>query len=369
MLLINSSRISGDVAEIIQSLTSLLEDIGVQARWEVMEGSETFYQATRQLQDILQGQNLRLPDASMDSYLECNRANAERINFDADMVVTHDLHPLPLIENAPTDIRWIWRCHLDISHPQRKAWAQIRPYIIKYDAAIFSLPQFAHALPVPQFLMLPSIDPLSEKNRELRQEEIDKVLDSFGIPRDKPILLQVSKFERLKDPVGVISAFRLIQSHHECRLVLAGTHFPDDPESMSILDEVREAAGKDPHIHVLLLEPDSHLEINALQRSATIVIQKSIREGFGLTIAEAMWKGKPVIGSETGGITQQVESGQTGYVVNSIEGTAFYARYLLNNPGVADAMGRRGRDRAREKFLLTRHLGDYLGLMVLMSSR
>ena len=366
MLHVNSSRTEGGVAEILQNLVPLLLDLGIRARWEVIQGPESASLAMQCLYHGLQGHEVKASDTMMDAYLDFIRANARTLDLSADVVMTHDSVPLPLIEEAPTDSRWIWRCHLDVSHPTRKIWAFVRPYVVKYDAAVFSIPQFAHPLPIPQYLVYPSIDPLSDKNRELDPEETERTLGQLGVPRDKPILLQVSRFKRVKDPLGVVAAYRLIKTHQDCRLVLAGGIPQEDPDGQRVFDEVQEAAGKDPDIHVLSLKPGSDLEINALQRSATIVIQKSTSKGFGLTIAEGMWKGKPVIAGETAGITRQVTFGQTGYTVNSVEGTAFYARYLLNNPAVAEEMGHRAREFARQHFLITRHVGDYLALMSLM---
>ncbi|MFQ5991096.1 MAG: glycosyltransferase [Nitrospiraceae bacterium] len=366
MLHVNSSRTEGGVAEILQNLVPLLLDLGIRARWEVIQGPESASQAMQCLYHGLQGHEVKASDTMMDTYLDFMRANARTLDLSADVVMTHDSVPLALIEEAPTDSRWIWRCHLDVSHPTRKIWGFVRPYVVKYDAAVFSIPQFAHPLPIPQYLVYPSIDPLSDKNHELNPEETERTLDQLGVPRDKPILLQVSRFKRFKDPLGVVAAYRLIKTHQDCRLVLAGGIPQEDPDGQKVFDEVQEAAGKDPDIHVLSLKPGSDLEINALQRSATIVIQKSTSKGFGLTIAEGMWKGKPVIAGETAGITRQVTFGQTGYTVNSVEGTAFYARYLLNNPAVAEEMGHRAREFARQHFLITRHVGDYLALMSLL---
>jgi trehalose synthase len=366
VLHVTSSR-TGGAAEILRSMIPLLLELGLSVRWEVMEGSEQFYQATRSLYDGLQGQDVRVQNELVEAYLDCNRLNADRLNLGSDLVMTHDPHPLALIDYAPADSRWIWRCYLDVSHPHRRVWSFLRPYVVKYDAAVFSLPQFAQPLPVPQFLIYPSIDPLSEKNRELSSEEIIRVLEKLQVPRDKPLLLQVSRFNRFKDPLGVIAAYRLVKNYHDCRLVLAGGVPPDDPEDLALVDKVRDAVGTDPDVHVLVLDPGSDLEINALQRAATVVIQQSTREGFGITVTEAMWKGKPVIGSETGGILRQVVFGQTGYTVNSIEGTAFYARYLLNNPALVEEMGRRAKERARQLYLITGHVADYLGLLSLMS--
>jgi len=366
MLHVNSTRSGGGVAEILQNLIPLLLELDVQARWEVMEGTSPFYQATQRFHDGLQGEEVKLTDDLVDAYQECARANAHSLDLAADVVMAHDIHPLALIDEAPADSRWIWRCHLDASRPQRKAWAFVRQYVAKYDAAVYSLPQFTQPLSLPQFLIHPSIDPLSDKNRDLAPDEVDRILQKLGIPRDKPILLQVSRFNRSKDPVGLVKAYRLVKTHHDCRLVLAGGIPSDDPDGQTALNEVREAAGTDPDIHILLLSQGSDLEINALQRAATVILQKSIREGFGITVAEGMWKGKPVIGGETGGIPLQISFGHTGYTVNSVEGMAFYTRYLLNNQEVAEEMGRLGRERVRQHFLITRHLGDYLALLILM---
>jgi trehalose synthase len=235
--------------------------------------------------------------------------------------------------------------------------------VAKYDAAIFSLPRFAQRLPIPQYLIYPSIDPLSDKNRELSEMEQARILSRLNLSTEKPILLQVSRFDRFKDPLGVIQAYHLVKKHHDIQLVLAGGGATDDPEGEAVLSEVREAARDDPDIHILLLPPDANLEINALQRAATIVLQKSLREGFGLTVAEAMWKGKPVIGGFAGGITVQLVYGLTGFTVNSVEGAAFRIHYLLENPEVMTKMGEDAREFVRQNFLITRHLGDWLALM------
>jgi trehalose synthase len=235
--------------------------------------------------------------------------------------------------------------------------------VINYDAAVFSLPRFAQRLPIPQFLIYPAIDPLSDKNRDLSAQEQSQILSRLNVPTDKPMLLQVSRFDRFKDPLGVIQAYRLVKKHHDLQLVLAGGGATDDPEGETVLSEVREAARDDPDIHILLLPPDANLEINALQRAATIVLQKSLREGFGLTVAEAMWKGKPVIGGSAGGITAQLVYGVTGFTVNSVEGAAFRIHHLLDNPEVMTKIGENGKEYVRQNFLITRHLGDWLALM------
>jgi trehalose synthase len=363
ILHVNSTRVGGGVAEILRSLVPLLADIGVEARWEVITGTEDFFAVTKAFHNALQGAEQDLSPAMLEVYREINRRNARQIPLEADYVVIHDPQPAALILHKPGAGRWIWRCHIDISHPQRKVWNFLRQFVVQYDGAIFSLPRFAQRLPIPQFLIYPSIDPLSEKNRDLSPEEQEQALDRLRIPRDKPILLQVSRFDRFKDPVGVIRAYRLVKKHHDVRLILAGGGATDDPEGEKVLAEVREAAQSDPDILILLLPPDANLEINALQRAATIVLQKSLREGFGLTVAEAMWKGKPVIGGFAGGITVQLVYGVTGFTVNSPEGAAFRIHYLLDNPDLMAKVGEDGREFVRRNFLITRHLGDYLALM------
>ncbi len=363
ILHVNSTRMGGGVAEILRSLVPLIQDIGVEARWEVITGTEDFFAVTKAFHNSLQGQEQDLSPAMLDTYGEINRKNARGLDLNADYVIIHDPQPAALILHKPATGRWIWRCHIDISHPQRKVWNFLRPYVVQYDGAIFSLPRFAQRLPIPQFLIYPSIDPLSDKNRDLSPEEQEKVLDRLKIPRDKPILLQVSRFDRFKDPLGVIQAYRLVKKHHDVRLILAGGGAMDDPEGEKVLAEVREAARNDPDTLILLLPPDANVEINALQRTATIVMQKSLREGFGLTVAEAMWKGKPVIGGFAGGITVQLVYGVTGFTVHSAEGTAFRIHQLLDNPDILAKMGEDAREYVRRNFLITRHLGDYLALM------
>ena len=360
---VNSTKLGGGVAEILRSLVPLLQSVGLDAQWEVITGNEEFFSTTKAFHNALQGQEQKIPPAMLQNYLEVNRENAKHLSLGADFVVIHDPQPAALIESRPPQGKWIWRCHIDVSQPQRKVWDFLRQFVVNYDATIFSLPRFAQRLPIPQFLIYPSIDPLSDKNRDLTPEAQQGILRRLKVSPDKPMLLQVSRFDRFKDPLGVIQAYRLVKKHHDLQLVLAGGGATDDPEGEIVLEEVRRAAQDDPDIHVLLLPPDAHLEINALQRAAAIVLQKSLREGFGLTVAEAMWKGKPVIGGFTGGITVQLVYGVTGFTVNSVEGTAFRIHHLLDNPEVMTKMGQDAREFVRRNFLITRHLGDYLALM------
>lgn len=365
---VNAVRYGGGMAEILRRVVPMMKALGVDARWEVLAGDQEFFCITKQLASALQGQEEILTEQLEQIYLKITQRNAQTLNLEADLVMIHDPPPVALIEHRKGGT-WIWRCYLDLARPQQHSWSFLRRFVVRYDAAVFSLPGFAHRLPITKFLIYPSIDPLSEKNRELSRVEINQVLARLGIPRDKPILLQLARYERFKDPLGAIKVYRLIKKHHDCRLILAGAGVMHDPEGEAVLAEVQELAGGDPDIHVLQLPPEADFEINALQRAATIVLQKSIKEGFGVAVSEAMWKGKPVIGSKAGGIAAQIVDGVTGYTVHSVEGAAFRARYLLNNPGVIQRMGGAAREHVRRNFLITRHLIDYLTLVKLFANR
>ncbi len=360
---VNSTRYGGGVAEMLHRLLPLFENLGLNVRWEVIEGYPEFYQVTKSFHNALQGQLQIITDEMYDAYVKCNRKNARSLDLKADMVVIHDPQPAAMIPKNRRSSKWVWRCHIDASRPQRKVWNFLRNYVSLYDGAIFSLPDFAQKLSIPQFLIYPSIDPLADKNRDLSNKEIDTVIKKYDLPTDKPMILQVSRFDRFKDPIGVIQAYQMVKKHNDCCLVLAGGGAADDPEGLQVLNEVKDVASHDSDLYILDLPPDSNIEINALQRAAAVVLQKSIKEGFGLTVAEAMWKAKPVIGGFVGGITVQVVYGQTGYTVHSIEGCAHRIRYFLNNPLIAQEMGQRAKEYTRRNFLITRHVCDYLALM------
>lgn len=366
---INSTRSGGGVAEILSRAVPLLNQLGLETRWEVIQGDPDFFEVTKSFHNGLQGQDVRISPPLLDHYKDVNRENARKFDWEADFVLVHDPQPAWLINEMRSQAQhWIWRCHIDASRPNIKVWKFLRDIVSQYDASVFSMAQFAQNLPHPQYLIRPSIDPLSEKNRELTPEEIQKVMDRLEIERDKPIVLQVSRFDSFKDPLGVIQAFRMVRKHTPCKLVLAGGEATDDPEGPQILAEVMEAARGEPDIHVLLLSPDAHHEINALQRAADIILQKSTREGFGLTVTEAMWKGKPVIGGAVGGIVLQLRDYNTGFLVNSPEGCAFRIRYLLHRPEMAKRMGKLAQEFARQHFLITRTLRDYLTLLSLLEN-
>lgn len=366
---VNSTRSGGGVAEILTNLVPLKRELGFGARWEVISGDGEFYQCTKGFHNGLQGNRVELPAALRRAYEDTNAQNAEELRAvleDADFVFIHDPQPAPLLRHFPQRRgKWVWRCHIDLSHPHRPAWKYLRDFVNGYDASIFSLADFAQPLPHPVYLIPPSIDPLAEKNMELEATEIDAVCAHYHIDRTRPLMLQVSRFDRFKDPVGVIHAYRLAKSFIPgLQLVLAGGGASDDPEGDVVLAEVRLAAQDDPDVHVLLLPADAHRTINALQRAADFVLQKSLREGFGLTVTEAMWKAKPVIGGDTGGIRLQVVNHHTGFLVSTPEGAALRIRYLLHHHERLLEMGNKAREFVRQSFLLTRHLREYLTLMV-----
>jgi trehalose synthase len=356
---INSTRVGGGVAEILQQMIPVFKELGIDVRWEVIEGDPAFFDITKKVHNSLQGNPERITEKMWQYHYEMNKKNAKNLNLDADAVIIHDPQPAPLIEFKKGGL-WIWRCHIDMSNPQMQVWNSLSRYIEKYDATIFSVAKFARAMPIDKFIITPSIDPVSEKNRELTDGEIQETLDKFQIHLDKPIILQVSRFDRFKDPVGVIQAFRIIKKYNDCLLILAGSPAIDDPEGDTVLKEVKEYAANDPDVCILLLPPFSDKDINALQRIATVVLQKSVKEGFGLTVSEAMWKGKPVIGGAVGGIPLQIIHGVTGFLVHSIEGAAFRIRQLLNNPKLAEEMGEKAKEYIRNNFLITRQMRDYL---------
>ena len=366
---VNSTRKGGGVAEILAKLVPLKKELGIDVSWEVIKGNADFFKCTKGFHNALQGNKVEIPKSLLKNYEQINRQNSEELRGkleEADLVFIHDPQPAPLLGYCPNRRgKWIWRCHIDASRPYRPVWKYLRGFVSGYDASVFSLAAFAQPLPHVEYLIAPSIDPLSEKNVELDQSEVESVVSGFGIDTGRPVMTQVSRFDIFKDPVGVIRAYRLTKKFiPTLQLILAGGEATDDPEALTVLDEVRTAANDDPDIHILLLPADAHRSINAIQRASDIVLQKSLKEGFGLTVTEAMWKGKPVIGGDTGGIRIQVVNHQTGFLVNTPEGAALRARYLLFNRDLLQEMGEKGRNFVRENFLLTRHLREYLTLMV-----
>jgi trehalose synthase len=367
---VNSTASGGGVAEILHRLVPLQRGLGLDAHWLVLDADGAFFNTTKKVHNALQGFEETITDSEWSHYLEVNRSNlaqAEATLRRADFVIVHDPQPAALLSLIGRRAgRWTWRCHIDLSNPQRSVWRRLRQLVEPFDASIFSLAAFARSLPHPQVTIPPAIDPLTAKNQPLGEDGVDEICRRLGVPRDLPVFVQISRFDRFKDPLGVIAAFRLLRRHRAARLVLAGGSATDDPEGQTVLEAVRAQVGEDPDILVLELPPDANVEVNALQRAATVVVQKSIREGFGLVVTEALWKGRPVIGGAVGGITLQVRDGLTGYLVRTVEGCAFRMRECLRHPHRSQEMGERGAELVRGHYLITRQLRDNLALITLL---
>ncbi len=359
---INSTSVGGGVAEILTRMVPLLRELGIDAKWDLIKGGEQFFNVTKKFHNVLHGRSEDISERDLDVFIETSEANIREVNTYGDIVFVHDPQPIALVNKRQSN-KWIWRCHIDVSRPDDRVWEFLMRYIVKYDSAVFSAPSFSTPLPIRQFLIAPSIDPLSDKNRELPEETVKSVLFRYGIDPGRPIVTQISRFDRLKDPIGVIEAYALVKRYVDCQLVLAGGGASDDPEGVKVLEEVKERARLDPDIHVLLL-PQDDIQVNALQRASTIIVQKSLREGFGLTVSEALWKGKPVVASNVGGIPLQIKHKYSGLLCHSIQGAAFAIKQLLNSPAYAKKLGENGKEHIRNNFLITRHLRDYILLFL-----
>jgi len=366
--MVNSTAVGGGVAEMLNRLVPLLSELDVATHWDVITGGNDFFEVTKAFHNALHGTPYELTQSAKDIFLMYNEQNRERMQFEEEMVVIHDPQPAGLIRSrAKSKNHWVWRCHIDLSNPDAKVWEFLRPFVEQYDAAIFSSQSFARQLPIPQYLFYPCIDPLSEKNKELPDSEVQQICDEFGIDRSRPIVTQVSRFDRLKDPVGVVQAYKLAKKYVDCQLVLAGGGASDDPEGAVVLQEVKEAADNDPDIIILDLPPWCALQINAIQRASTIIVQKSLKEGFGLTVTEALWKGKPTIAGAVGGIPNQIIHKLTGVLVHSVEGCAFQIRQLLTHPEFARSIGVNGREHVKENFLMTTNVKRWLLLFRILA--
>jgi trehalose synthase len=334
-------------------------------KWQVMSGGEDFFEVTKSFHNALHGAPYHPGPRDFEIFLAYNKHNLSTLPLDSEFVVIHDPQPAALIDaRRAGSNHWLWRCHIDLSHPNRPVWEFLEKFVSRYDGAMFSSPEFSRQLPIPQYLFYPAIDPLSEKNCELEPEFIAQVLARYKIDPQRPILTQISRFDRLKDPVGVIRAYRIVKRYSDCQLVLAGGGAADDPEGAVVLKEVLREADNDPDIKILELPAWAPLEVNALQRASTVVIQKSLREGFGLTVSEALWKKKPVVASAVGGIPVQIIHKHTGMLAHSVEGTAYQIRFLLSHPQIAAKLGERGHEHVKENFLITQKLKRYLTLFL-----
>lgn len=365
ILNINSTPVGGGVAEILNRMIPFSKDLGVDIGWEVIKGNERFFTVTKKFHNALHGKSENITADDFALYLETVEGNIPHLTLNSDIVFIHDPQPAALIyERNKYSNQWLWRCHIDISEAEPHVWNFLKPMVEYYDACIFSAPAFSQDLSIRQVLIAPSIDPLSDKNKELAPEVISQTLQRFNLDASRPIVTQVSRFDYLKDPVGVIEAYKLVKPYVNCQLVLVGGTAEDDPEGVKVLNEVMEKSAGDPDIHVLALSPTSHIEVNALQRASTVIIQKSIKEGFGLTVSEALWKGKPVIAGAVGGIPLQISHRYSGILTHSVEGTAYWLKQLLQSPEFCKKLGENGREHVRNNFLLTRHLREYMLLFL-----
>ncbi|MBI4063426.1 MAG: glycosyltransferase [Elusimicrobia bacterium] len=370
MLHVNSTAVGGGVAEILNRLMPLFSELEIAARWELIKGGEAFYAVTKKFHNALHGDRQEIAPKDYQVYEDVLDQNLSQMNCEADLVFIHDLQPAALVKKRKgLKNHWIWRCHIDLSQPDSQVWEFLKPYVEAYDACVFHAPSFAQKLTIPQIMIAPSIDPVSDKNRELEPHEVEAILERLKIPTDKPLVTQISRFDYLKDPLGVIEAFQKVNPYVDARLLLVGGMADDDPEGAQVLAQVQEKAKNNPDVIVLCLSPTSHIEINAIQRASAVILQKSLREGFALTVTEALWKAKPVIASAVGGIPLQVVHKYSGLLVHSIEGTAYAIKQLLSEPAYAKKLGQNGREHVRQNFLLTRHLRDYLLLSLFILNR
>jgi trehalose synthase len=375
LLHLNSTGFGGGVAELLHTQVALLHDLGILTTWAVLEGSDDYFAITKAIHNALQGAEVPWTREMERTYWERIRANAAELTDQFDFVFVHDPQPAAIIEVLEAEGRrrgkWLWRCHIDLSTPFRPVWEYFEPIISRFDAAIFTMERFAQpGIDGPALAFIPpSIDPLSTKNCPIDGSTIHEVLARYGIDQRRPIVTQISRFDPWKDPMGVIDAFRLVREEiSSVQLIMTGSMAHDDPEGMQFLDLTDKYRRGDPDIHLLTeMQGVGNLEVNTLQRASDVIVQKSTREGFGLVVSEGMWKEKPVVGGNVGGITLQIEDGQSGYLVDSIQGCAERVAELLRNPEERASMGRAGRERVRERFLSPREIEDYLRLMTQVS--
>jgi len=367
ILHINSTYQGGGVAEILNSLVPLMNDIGIDTGWRILQGNPDFFGVTKKFHNALQGGTINFTELKRRLYVQTNESFSVYTHINHDCVIIHDPQPLPLIRFEPKRQPWIWRCHTDLSGPNGKLWGFLKRFILRYDLVMISNENYRQKdLPVTQRVVYPAIDPLSHKNMELSERDLTKTLRKFGVPTDKPLITQVSRFDRWKDPTGVIDVFRLVKKKVDCRLILCGSMAADDPEGWSIYERVhRKANDFIKSGEVILLTSENNILVNALQRLSKVVIQKSIREGFGLTVAEALWKETPVVASNIGGIPLQIVDGESGFLVDSFDTKGFADRivHILKDPALGQEMGKKGKEHVRKNFLITRLLSDYLSIL------
>jgi len=355
---VNSTYYGGGVSELLSSTTLLMNGMGIDTGWRTVHGPPDFFSITKKMHNGLQGGEINLSPRKIQIYEDVIHENAIRNHLDHDIVVIHDPQPLPLIEHYRKRGPWIWRCHIDLSHPHKELWRYLSQFVEKYDASIVSIKEYAQDIRTPQMIFMPAIDPFSIINRDMSESEMKERLAHYNIPTDLPLVVQVSRFDRWKDPEGVIKAFRLARKEVDATLVLLGNVATDDPEGV----EVYQSLLGEQEERIIILSCQDGALVNTLQRKAAVVLQKSLREGFGLTVSEAMWKGTPIIGGNVGGIRYQIEDGVNGFLVSSVQEAADRIVQLLKNEKLCAQLGSRARETVRKNFLMTRYLEQYLDL-------
>ena len=366
---VNSTSFGGGVAEMLQNLVPIMRDVGLDVHWEVIKGSLDFFNVTKKIHNALQGMSLDLSEEDVRTYLEYNRQNSESTILNTDFVVIHDNQPAAMIQFLPAkNDKWIWRCHIDLSTPNTAVWSFLEPFISRYDAAIFTSEKYViPSLKVGKILIRPpSIDPLSDKNKEIPVETASAILEKYGVNPEKPIISQVGRFDPWKDPVGVIDVYRIVKKEiPQVQLLLIAGMANDDPEGWTYFEKTARHAGDDNDIHLLTdLKGVNDIEVNAFPRASPMMLQMSTREGFGLSVTESLWKGVPVVGRAVGGIPLQIINGTNGYLINTVNEAAEKTIYLLNHKEEAKQMGEKGRDHVKNNFLIVNDLKDYLKLFI-----
>ncbi len=365
----SATAFGGGVAEILYSMIPLMRDLGMDVEWEVLEADNSFFNITKKIHNGLQGQSGSLTEEEKEIYLRVNEKNAKSTNVEQyDIVVVHDPQPIPMIEYVRNGKqKWVWRCHIDTSNANPAYWDLIFSFMKDYDATIFTMKDFIKDASKLRKVALipPSIDPLSEKNRELSRSEIEAVFQRYDIDMTRPMLVQVSRFDPWKDPLGVVDIYKRLKKDFDIQLAMIGSMASDDPEGWLLYDRLLRHVGEDFDVKVLTnFNGVGAYEVNAFQRGAFLILQKSIKEGFGLTVTEGLWKEKPVIGGNVGGITLQIKDGINGYLVNDNDEAYERSRYLLEHPEEVSRLGKNGKEYVKKNFLITRHIMDYLRLFV-----
>jgi len=355
---ISSTYYGGGVASKLSSLTLLMNEAGLKTGWRIIQGNPDFFHVTKSMHNALQGATVHLDDKQRRLFEQVNYENSMRKHLHHDIIIIHDPQPLSLIQHYPHNVPWIWRCHIDLTSPNPQVWQYLRKFIERFDAVVVSIPQYAQSIRPTQFFHMPATDPFSLINKDLSSGEIDEALEEYDIPTDLPIITQVSRFDKWKDPQGVIDAWKMVRKEVDCTLVLLGSAATDDPEGEAVYQSLMDQQEE----RLLIINREDSMLVNAVQRKAAVVIQKSIREGFGLTVTEAMWKGTPVVGGNVGGIRYQIIDGVNGFLVTSVEETAERTLQLLKDDNLQRQMGLQARETVKQKFLMTRLMEQYLDL-------